>query len=257
MHCHTGLCFTYLFGNVFAAPCFDFPLTVRYPWPVELVRLLDPVDPDQPPGRRVGLLQVREAEVFVSNHHVTGVVVTGGRVVAHLQLAKAVVAQLVHETIQKGLGSLTAKTKQKSSYIETLLSKIYGRLYFEREQRGGFTRKVSEGHFLPIDSELSTFCEVVCFADVVGVLALCDSYHPQKLVDVVAAVADDPAEDDEDVVHVQLRHDLVGRRLIGGHGLAHQGDVRVVPRVVVYQRRSVRHSRNLTKKHRKIKLSVK
>ena len=105
--------FTYPLGNVFAASCFDFPLTVGYPRPVELVRLLDPIDPDQPPGRRVGLLQVREAEVFVSYNHVTGVVVTGGRVVAHLELAKAVVAQLVHQTIQKGLGSLTAKTHSK------------------------------------------------------------------------------------------------------------------------------------------------
>ena len=57
--------------------------------------------------------------------------------------------------------------------------------------------------------------------------------HPEKLVDVVARVADDSAEDDQDVVDVQLGHDVVGGGLVAGHRLAHQGDVGVVPRVVV------------------------
>ena len=72
-----------------------------------------------------------------------------------------------------------------------------------------------------------------------------DPDHPQELVDVVPGVPHDAPEDDEDVVHVQLGHDLVGPGLVGGHGLAHQGDVGVVPRVVVHQGGAVGHPGDL------------
>ncbi len=58
----------------------------------------------------------------------------------------------------------------------------------------------------------------------------------------LAHVPDDAAKDDEDVVHIEIGHDLVGLALVGAHGLAHQGDVRVVPRVVVHQRGPVCHA---------------
>lgn len=57
--------------------------------------------------------------------------------------------------------------------------------------------------------------------DVLGVLALRYPHHPQELVDVVARVADDSAEDDQHVVDVQRAHDLVGAALVGGHGFTH------------------------------------
>ena len=80
-------------------PALDFPLTVGYPRPVELVRLLDPVDPDEPPGGGVGLLQVGEAEVFVADDGVARVVVARRRIVTHLKLAETVVRQLVHQAV--------------------------------------------------------------------------------------------------------------------------------------------------------------
>ena len=33
-------------------------------------------------------------------------------------------------------------------------------------------------------------------------------YHPEELVDVVARVADESAENDENVIHVECTHDL-------------------------------------------------
>ena len=61
----------------------------------------------------------------------------------------------------------------------------------------------------------------------------------------VRRVAGEAAEDDEDVVDVQLAHDLVGLLLGRGHGLADARYVRVVPRVVVHEDRPVRHRRYL------------
>ena len=64
------------------------------------------------------------------------------------------------------------------------------------------------------------------------------THHPEELVDVIPGVADGPPEDDEHIVHVELSHDVVRGALVGAHGFAHQRDVRVVPRIVVHQRRS-------------------
>ena len=57
--------------------------------------------------------------------------------------------------------------------------------------------------------------------DVLRMLALRDPHHPQELVDVVTRVANYATEDHENVVHVQLPHDVIRRRLIGRHRLTH------------------------------------
>ena len=61
----------------------------------------------------------------------------------------------------------------------------------------------------------------------------------------VGWIAGESAEDDEDVVDVQLGHDLVSLFFSGGHGLADARDVRVVPRVVVDEDGAVGHGRDL------------
>ena len=66
-----------------------------------------------------------------------------------------------------------------------------------------------------VDPELAALGEVVGLPDVVGVLALGDPDHPEELVDVVAGVSHDAAENDQNVVDVQVGHDLVGGRLVG------------------------------------------
>ena len=71
-----------------------------------------------------------------------------------------------------------------------------------------------------VNPKLSLFGEVVGLADVVRVLALGDPDHPEELVDVVAGVSHDAAKDDQDVVDVQVGHDLVGGGLVRRHGFA-------------------------------------
>ena len=60
------------------------------------------------------------------------------------------------------------------------------------------------------------------------------THHPEELVNVISGVSDDSPEDDKDIVHPQLCHDVIGRSLVAGHGLAHQGYVTVVPRVIIH-----------------------
>lgn len=55
----------------------DDPFVRLQGWPVELVRFLDPVDPDQPVLAGVRLLQVGQLEVFVTDDGVPGAVVPG------------------------------------------------------------------------------------------------------------------------------------------------------------------------------------
>lgn len=97
--------------------------------------------------------------------------------------------------------------------------------------------------------------EEVGLLHVIGIHAGGDADHPEELVDVVAAVADEAAEDDEDVVHVEAADDRVGLLLAAGECLrvrerldadaADGGDVRVVPGVVVDNDRAVAHAGHL------------
>lgn len=87
-----------------------------------------------------------------------------------------------------------------------------------------------------------------------------DAHRPQELVDVVAAVTRQPAENHQHIVHVQRLHTdsrirtkdmdmktgMLGKYLQDGVGLllgtgqhaTHRGNVSVVPRIVVNQHRS-------------------
>ena len=67
--------------------------------------------------------------------------------------------------------------------------------------------------------------EVVWFLNLVGPDTLCDTNHPEELVDVVAGVAEEAAEDDEDVVDIVFAEDGVGDFFGGRHGFADSGDV--------------------------------
>ena len=57
--------------------------------------------------------------------------------------------------------------------------------------------------------------------DIFGMLALGYAHHPEKLVDVVTAVADDATEYHKHVVDVERAHDLVGGALVRRHRFAH------------------------------------
>ena len=72
-----------------------------------------------------------------------------------------------------------------------------------------------------------------------------DAHHPQELVDVVSAVADDSAEYHEHVIDVQGLHDLEGGGFVGTHRHADQRDVAIVPGVVIDERGTIRHAGNL------------
>lgn len=53
-----------------------------------------------------------------------------------------------------------------------------------------------------IDLVLSLRSEIIGLLDLIRPNALCNANHPQKFVDVISRVADQPAEDDKNVVHV-------------------------------------------------------
>lgn len=112
------------------------------------------------------------------------------------------------------------------------------------------------GRGVGVDSVLPGV-EEVGLLDVVGIDARRDADHPEEFVDVVAAVADESAEDNEHVVHVEAAENRVG--LLFGRGerlcvrkesnqekyAANSGDVRVVPGVVVHDDGAVAHSGHL------------
>lgn len=74
-------------------------------------------------------------------------------------------------------------------------------------------------------------------------LALGNAHHPEELVDVIARVADDPAEDDQHVVHVQCAHDLYRLGLVARHRFAnlHTQKILKVGMDRVYCARKERH----------------
>ena len=74
---------------------------------------------------------------------------------------------------------------------------------------------------------------------------LCNSHHPQKLVDVVSAVADHASKDHQNIVHVQGLHNFKGGRLVATHRHANEGNMTIVPGVIVDQGRSIGHTGNL------------
>lgn len=76
-----------------------------------------------------------------------------------------------------------------------------------------------------INLVLSPRREVVALLDLVRPHSLSDTDHPEELVDIVARVADEGAENDEDVVDVVFSEDGVGFLFGGGHGLSDGGNV--------------------------------
>lgn len=69
-----------------------------------------------------------------------------------------------------------------------------------------------------------------------------DTNHPQKLVDVVTGVPDDTAKNDKNIIDIQSGHDFVGSAFVRRHRFAYQGDVTVVPRIVVHQGGAICHT---------------
>jgi len=97
---------------------------------------------------------------------------------------------------------------------------------------------------LLIDSELAGFGVVIGFFNV-GIRAPCDSYHPQKFVDIVRSIANQASEYHQNVVHVHLSHDLIAIALRRRERLANLGDVTVIPGIVVNEDGSICHCRYL------------
>ena len=87
--------------------------------------------------------------------------------------------------------------------------------------------------------------EIALPGHVVGEDARADAHGPEELVDVVAGVAGEASEDEQDVIDVERLQDRVRVLLGGGEGAADGGDVRVVPRVVVDQDGAVGHGGHL------------
>ncbi len=54
--------------------------------------------------------------------------------------------------------------------------------------------------------------------DIFRVLSLSNAHHPQEFVNVVAWIPNHSPKNDQDVIHIQRLHNLIGCTLIGGHG---------------------------------------
>ena len=78
---------------------------------------------------------------------------------------------------------------------------------------------------LRVNAVFPTGSKVLRFLDLIRPDALCDSHHPEELVDVVARIAEYSAEDDEDVVDVMLTEDRVGLLFGASHGFTDGCDV--------------------------------
>lgn len=76
-----------------------------------------------------------------------------------------------------------------------------------------------------VDSVLAPGSEVVWLMDLIGPLALCDTDHPQELVNVVTRVPEQTAKDDEDIVHVMTAKNGVRNVFATGHGFTDRGDM--------------------------------
>lgn len=63
--------------------------------------------------------------------------------------------------------------------------------------------------------------EMRIYLNIFRVLSFGDADHPKEFVDVVTRVTNNTSEDDQDVIHIQGRHDLVGFALVRRHGLSH------------------------------------
>jgi hypothetical protein len=96
-----------------------------------------------------------------------------------------------------------------------------------------------------VDSVLATRREEGSLLHLVGPDAFRNSDHPEELVNIVARIAEQSAENDKDVVHLMLAHNLIADFLSRAHGLANCGDMCVVPGVVVHERRPIGHATNL------------
>mmetsp|Transcript_18353 Transcript_18353/g.31378 ORF Transcript_18353/g.31378 Transcript_18353/m.31378 type:complete len:294 (-) Transcript_18353:1454-2335(-) len=86
---------------------------------------------------------------------------------------------------------------------------------------------------------------IVVLLDHVGEDAGRDPHEPEELAEVVTRHGAVAPEDDEDVLGVERLGQAVGLLLVAGQHLAHGGDVRVVPGVVVHDDGPVAHARDL------------
>ena len=67
--------------------------------------------------------------------------------------------------------------------------------------------------------------KVIRFLNLIWPNTLCNSDHPQELVDVIARVADQTAKDDENVVYIMFPQNGIGNFLRAWHGFANSCDM--------------------------------
>lgn len=65
------------------------------------------------------------------------------------------------------------------------------------------------------------------YSNLLGMLAFSNANHPEELVDIVARVANDAAENSQNVVDIQIAHDLVGGRLVARHRHTHLSNANI------------------------------
>merc|ERR550525_278236 len=161
-------------------------------------------DPDNPVLRGVGFLQNIQLKVFIADLGISHSVISRWLTSFCVNLAKAIVAHLVHHAVQQSWGAL------------------------------------------PVHPEFSRRGVIVVLLDVLSFWsAATDTDHPQEFVDVIGRISCQSSKNDQNIINVQLFHDLVSLVLCGSHGLANPGYVGVVPGVVIHYDCSVRHCRDL------------
>ena len=96
-----------------------------------------------------------------------------------------------------------------------------------------------------IDSVLPSCGKEIPFFDLVRPDPFGNTYHPEELVNVVAGIAQQSPEYDQNVVDIMLSQYWVADLLPRAHRLSHRGNVSVVPGIVVNKCWSIGHTTNL------------
>ena len=176
-------------------------------------------------------------------------VLRGERLLEVLQMDVLLLGVKKRESVYADHGATVDVVARLLVVVETDLAEaVVGEAVEKRVPHGG--RGVGVDSVLP-------GVEEVGLLDVVGIDARRDADHPEEFVDVVAAVADESAENNEHVVHIETAENRVGLLLGRGERLrvrnernqgkyaTNGGDVRVVPGVIVHDDGAVAHTGHL------------
>lgn len=115
--------------------------------------------------------------------------------------------------IKKRTLILLSESEHKDSNQQEMRMKVENQCFSFKE-----CSRINEGLlFVTVEQVMSD----TTHPDIFGVFSLCYPHHPQKLVNIISRVANHTPKDDQDIIHIQWPHYVVGCTLVGRHGFPH------------------------------------